>query len=454
LLGKNLMQYKFSIITLGCKVNQCESESIGRYLKDAGWRPAQKGEQADLCILNTCTVTHKASMQSRQAARQAIRANPGAKLIVTGCYAQTEPEELQKIEGIDHIIGHNNKHRIPELAVSLINDQTDLPYVLNEKIRDEKKFRQIPGLSVGNRTRPFLKIQDGCNAFCTYCIVPYARGRSRSMPEKDVLNNISLLKESGCRETVISGIHLGCYGQDLSPLTNLYSLLKQIDNQKLIDRVRISSIEPHELSDDIIKLVADTDCFCRHFHIPLQSGDDSILKKMHRPYTAEYFKNLILKIHDLMPDAAIGADTLIGFPGETDINFENTFNLIKDLPISYIHVFPFSPRKGTHAYNFPDQIKTEIVKTRCSKMRELGKKKKKSFYQKFINQTIDVLVEGKQDKEIGQKETGMLKGVSSNYLMVRFIGREDMKNMIVPVKIDKIDDIVSAHGMVCREDIL
>ncbi|MDM8539133.1 tRNA (N(6)-L-threonylcarbamoyladenosine(37)-C(2))-methylthiotransferase MtaB [Desulfobacterales bacterium HSG17] len=440
------MQYKYSIITLGCKVNQCESESISQYLNDAGWQPVQKQEYADLCILNTCTVTHKASMQSRQAARQAIRANPGAKLIVTGCYAQTEPEELQKIEGIDHIIGHNDKHRIPELAVSLIKDKTDLPYVINEKIRNEKLFQQIPGLSVGNRTRPFLKIQDGCNAFCTYCIVPYARGRSRSMPVKSVLNNITLLKKSGYRETVISGIHLGCYGKDLEPETDLpeidlYGLFKNIDNHKLIDRVRISSIEPHELTDDIIKLIADSDIFCRHFHIPLQSGDNSILKKMYRPYTAEYFNNLILKIHDLMPDAALGADTLIGFPGETDKNFENTYNIIKDLPISYIHVFPFSPRKGTPAYSFPDQVKNEIVKHRCRKMRELGKNKKISFYEKFINQSVDVLVEGNQDKE-----TGMLKGVSSNYLMVRFLGKDDLKNRIIPVRIDKIKEDVSAHG--------
>ena len=439
------MQYKFSIITLGCKVNQCESESISRYLKDAGWKPAQKGEHADLCILNTCTVTHKASMQSRQAARQAVRANPGAKLIVTGCYAQTEPEELKKIAGIDHIIGHNSKHQIPELAVSLIKDKTELPYVLNEKIRDEKLFRQIPGLSAGNRTRPFLKIQDGCNAFCTYCIVPYARGRSRSMPVKNVLNNIMLLKESGYKETVISGIHLGCYGQDFSPVTDLFNLFKIIDNQKLIDRVRISSIEPRELSDDIIKLVADSDCFCRHFHIPLQSGDNSILKKMHRPYTREYFKNLVIKIHDFMPDAAIGADTLIGFPGESDKNFENTYNTIKNLPVSYVHVFPFSPRKGTPAYNFPDQVKTEIVKHRCYKMRELGKKKKKNFYEKFINQTIDVLVEGKLDKK-GRLLSKMLKGVSSNYLMVRFQGDDSLKNIIVPVKIDKIEDAGFAQG--------
>lgn len=419
---REAMQYKFSIITLGCKVNQCESESMGRYLKDAGWKPAQDGEQADLCILNTCTVTHRASMQSRQAARQAIRANPGAKLIVTGCYAQTEPQELQKIKGIDHIIGHSSKHQIPGLAVSLIKDKADFPYLVNEKIKDEKQFRQIPGLSAGTRTRPFLKIQDGCNAFCTYCIVPYARGRSRSMPADDVLNNIKLLKESGYRETVLSGIHLGCYGQDFSPAADLCSLLKEIDNQNLIDRVRISSIEPHELTDDIIRLVSDSSCFCRHFHIPLQSGDDNILKRMHRPYSREYFKNLVLKIHDLMPDAAIGADTLIGFPGETDQAFENTCNLIKDLPISYVHVFPFSPRKGTPAYSFPDQVKTEIVKQRTRKIRELGKKKKKDFYEKFINKTVDILVETRQDKE-----TGLLKGVSSNYLTVSFKGSEDLK---------------------------
>ncbi|MBF0120461.1 MAG: MiaB/RimO family radical SAM methylthiotransferase [Desulfobacterales bacterium] len=394
---------KFNIITLGCKVNQYESEAISAMLIKKGFIPVDQNEAADLCIINTCAVTGKASMQSRQALRKQIKLNPKAQVIATGCYAKTSPDEIKNIHGIQ-----------------------DIDILLTDE------FPQIP---LGKRTRPFLKIQDGCDAFCTYCIVPHARGRSRSMPIDDVISNIKSIKYAGYHEVVLSGIHLGRYGYDFVPKENLYKLLSIIEKLKLIDRVRLSSIEPLELSDDIIKIAASSDIICRHFHIPLQSGDDLILKRMNRPYDRNYFKDLVLEIHNLIPDASIGVDTLIGFPGETETAFENTFSLISELPISYLHVFPFSPRKGTPAFDFPNKISNEIIKDRTQKMRILGKFKKKEFYRKMIGLTVEALVEGKREHL-----NNYLTGITSNYIKIFIEGEDSLKNNIVKVKIDRVDE--------------
>ncbi len=409
---------KFVFKTLGCKVNQCESELIADNLKEAGMLQIGAGSKADFCIINTCTVTGRASMQSRQAIRQLIRTCPDAHIIITGCYAQTEPDEIRKIKGVHEVIENSEKHRIPEL-------------ILNRKICSNKSIL----VAAGSRTRPFLKIQDGCDAFCTYCIVPYARGTSRSMPFNQVIENIKNLKKKGCHEVVLTGIHLGRYGKDLLPKTALIDLLKAIDELKPINRVRLSSIEPCELSDDIIKLVADSKTFCRHFHLPLQSGCDTVLKRMHRPYTSSFFKDLILKINKILPDAAIGVDVLIGFPGETDDAFENTCSIIRELPVTYLHVFPFSPRKGTKAFDYPDKVKESIIKDRCKKIRDLGMEKKEKFFEKAIGKKAQVLIEAKR-----HTPTGLLKGMTSNYIPVLIEGEDQLKNKIIDVNIYKKTD--------------
>ncbi|MGD2029763.1 MAG: tRNA (N(6)-L-threonylcarbamoyladenosine(37)-C(2))-methylthiotransferase MtaB [Desulfobacterales bacterium] len=430
---------KFSITTLGCKVNQSESDAMAHQLKNSGWHAAHHKETADLCIINTCTVTQKASMQSRQAVRKAIRSNPGARIIVTGCYAQTEPDEIDKIGGIHHIIGHTDKFKIPDIVLS--NGKGPYPHLIRQNILSEGHFEKTLAAVSGNRTRPFLKIQDGCNSFCTYCIVPYARGRSRSMPIEDVLKNIRQLKQAGYLEVVLTGVHLGAYGLDLSPKTDLTELLYRICEFQPIHRVRLSSIEPHELTDDIIRLVATADIFCHHFHIPLQSGDDLILKKMHRPYNRSLFRNQILKINELLPDAAIGVDTLIGFPGETQKAFENTYSLIDELPVTYLHVFPFSARKGTPASHYPQPVDSKTIKARCKKMRSLGHVKKEDFYKKFRGKTVKILIEDNRDKS-----TGLLKGITSNYIPVHVNGDDHLKNTLVPVKIGKVNSDKKVRG--------
>ncbi len=437
----------FIIKTLGCKVNQCESEAIARCLTMSGWTLAEK--DATVCIVNTCTVTQKASMQSRQAVRRFIRTYPDSYIIVTGCYAQTESDEIEKIEGVNYIIGHADKHKIPDIIKGLARKgrqdiASSRPVSVWREIMYEHDFMQIPALSFGCRTRPFLKIQDGCNAFCTYCIVPHARGPSRSMKVESVLENIIQLKNKGCREVVLSGIHLGRYGLDLSPKTGLYELLCRIDASTPIERVRLSSIEPCELTGEIIELAARSEIICRHFHIPLQSGDDHILQRMNRPYTNVFFSDLIYKISESIPDAAIGVDTLIGFPGETEDAFENTYLAIEKLPVAYLHVFPFSPRKGTPANGYPDKISTKIIKERCRRMRRLGLVKKKSFYEKFIGKKVDVLVEG------GKKgSNGIAKGITSNYIPVYLKGENILENTIIKGKIEKLCGNNSVHGRLC-----
>ena len=254
------------------------------------------------------------------------------------------------------------------------------------------------------------------------------------MPFESVLRNIHCLKQSGFHEVVLTGVHLGAYGLDLSPQTSLIALLDHIRESNAMDRVRLSSIEPHELTQDIIELVAKTEIFCDHFHIPLQSGDDRILERMHRPYTSALFRDLIIKIKNQLPDAAIGVDTLIGFPGETEKAFENTYNLIKKLPVNYLHVFPFSVRPGTRAADFTDKVPPEIIKDRCERMRRLGLDKRRDFYRKFVGKTMPLLIETKRDSA-----TGLLKGISSNYLPVLIDGEDEFKNKIIEVIIEKME---------------
>jgi threonylcarbamoyladenosine tRNA methylthiotransferase MtaB len=429
----------FSIKTLGCKVNQFESETLGQVLSDQGYRPANGEEAADICIINTCTVTQKASMQSRQAIRQAIRSHPGARILVTGCYAQTEPEAIEKIAGIHDIVGHDDKTRIPEI-LSLMNDSRLKAEGTHGIIQTCLTLKSSAFPQQG-RTRRFLKIQDGCNAFCTYCIVPLARGRSRSLPPVSVLESIRRLKADGIHEIVLTGIHLGHYGLDLTPGTCLTDLLAAVESAGLMERIRLSSIEPAEISDELIDRVAVSRVFCHHFHIPLQSGDNDVLKRMNRPYTREMFHRLVSRIHDRIPDAAIGVDVLVGFPGESDAAFDQTISLIASLPITYLHVFPFSPRKGTPAYDFADQIPHSVVKARCSALRTLGKAKKKTFYRSHIGKELEILIEGVRDEL-----TGLLKGLTSNYIPVMIEGSDHLRNTMAKARIIRFQGEATMFG--------
>ena len=431
----------FTIKTLGCKVNQCESEAIKNALLESGQRfSCDANGDADVVIVNTCTVTRKAAMQSRQAVRQAIRANPGARIVVTGCHAQIASEELAAIEGVDLVIGNKEKHRLPGRILETLPEPVgDDARVQCPDIARVNQFEILPSIAHGGRTRPFLKIQDGCNAFCTYCIVPHARGRSRSLPMAQVLDQVKSLGQMGYREVVLTGIHIGCYGADLESAVSLHDLLCRIRDAGSIDRVRVSSIEPAELTDDIIDLAANNKGgpgrLCPHFHIPLQSGDDGILLRMHRPYTRDDFRALVERILERVPDAAIGVDTLIGFPGETEDAFQNTYDLIESLPVAYLHVFPFSAREGTPAFSFKNQVGSQTIKHRCEQMRQLGAQKRIAFYSRYVGRRVTVLVEDTRDKN-----SGRLKGLTGNYVPVLVDGPDRLGNTFQEVEIQGVSE--------------
>lgn len=415
-----------AVATLGCKVNHHDSAGIVEELRTQGYRIVPFSSRADIYIINTCTVTGKTDYQSRQLIRRAHRANPAASIIVTGCYAQIAPDILAGLPGVALIAGTGEKSTIPELIGTIDGPP---PRISVGDIGVPRPFSSLPVTRFHGQTRAYLKIQDGCNAFCSYCIVPYARGRSRSLPPDEVIDRIGVLTDAGYREIVLTGIHLGVYGQELSPPRGLLHLLKRIEDETDLERLRLSSIEPMELTDDLIRHAAASPVICRHFHVPLQSGHNGILKAMNRNYTVDDFKDRIDAILDRIPDAGIGIDILAGFPGEDEDAFEETRRFIEGLSIAYLHVFPYSRRPGTRADGMTGHVPEETKKIRAGILRRLGTEKRARFNGRFIGNTLPVLVEGTRDRV-----TGLMKGFSDNYIPV-LLEDGDMKdaNRIVPV---------------------
>lgn len=424
---------KVGLTTLGCKVNQCDSAILLRTLENAGVEIVPFSAFADIYIINTCTVTASADYQARQLIRRALHINPHGRIIVTGCMAQTQPQALSEIAGVTMVVGNDVKHQIPELLKQ--------PFEDGRRVLVGNIFRQsaLPSAEVtglAGRTRAFFKIQDGCDAFCSYCIVPFARGKSRSLPERAVLDGIRNLIAQGYQEIVLTGIHLGQYGQNLQPSIDLPRLLQNILSQAPETRFRLSSIEPHEISDDLLALFRRHVNLCPHLHIPLQSGDDGILKKMKRNYNAVFYRKLIDKVVQTIPDMTIGVDVLVGFPGENDVEFRHTRELVNELPVAYLHVFPYSERPGTAAVNLTPKIPEHIKKERAADLRKLGAEKREIFSRSFINRTLPVLIEQTRDKN-----TGLARGFSHNYLPVLLDKYSlSLVNTIVQARIDEYRD--------------
>ena len=415
--------FRIAVATLGCKVNQCESAGIAAALSSRGMALVPFAEQADCYIINTCTVTRRTDFQSRQLIRRAIRRNPEAAVLVTGCYAQTAPEEIARIPGVRVIAGNAEKERIPELIGEMAAGG---PRVLVGDIRNEGGFSRLGAAVFPDHTRAFLKIQDGCNAACSYCIVPRARGRSRSLPAQEVAERITALSLAGYREAVLTGIHLGAYGRDLVPAIDLTAVVRRITEERLIGRLRLSSIEPREITDELISLVGSSGTVCRHLHIPLQSGDNGILAAMNRDYDSAFFSGLVEKIRRAVLGIGVGIDVMAGFPGETEAAFFNTLRLVEELPVSYLHVFPYSPRPGTPAAAMPGQVREEEKKRRAEGLRKVGMEKRHAFAGSFIGKPLTVLVEARKDKM-----TGYPLGFSDNYIPVAVRGGAATANRIV-----------------------
>ncbi len=414
--------------TLGCKTNQFETAAMQEQLVNAGFRVMSFDEGAELIVINTCTVTGATDAQSRNLVRRARRTNPDCRIVVTGCYAQVNPQVFADLPGVALVIGNEEKKQL----VALLTAKADKVAVAVSDIRQVETACLPPLTSFAGRSRAFVQIQNGCDAFCSYCIIPYARGASRSASPGEVLQQVNTLVEGGYPEVVLTGIHIGGYGLDLTPPTSLLTLIQRIEQETDLSRLRLGSVEPTEIPDDLIDVVAASAIICPHFHIPLQAGDDAVLQRMGRHYDRTFFRERVLRIRAALPDAAIGVDVITGFPGETEEEFANTCALLEELPVTHLHVFPFSKRPGTPAASMPNQVPGVVSKARAARLRELGDQKLQHFAAAFVGRSLEVVVE---TGGTGQQ----LKGVSRNYLDVLFKGPKELRGKSVLVEITGAD---------------
>lgn len=400
---------RVAFTTLGCKINQYETDLMRQDALLAGNSIVSFADEADLYVINTCSVTAKSDYQCRQAIKTAIRKSNGARVVVTGCYAETRPEELKTIPGVSLVFGNREKDgfsrllspQAPELPSSAVTGQP----------------MRVAAVR-GARTRGYLKIQDGCDNQCAYCIVPLARGKARSAAPEDILREFDQLVASGCPEIVLTGIHIGTYGADLQANMNLTQLIDALGGKRRQARIRLSSIEPKEITPEIIGQIGKA--LCRHLHIPLQSGDNVILSAMNRNYTAEYYHDLLHHIAQQVPDIALGADVMVGFPGEGDQEFENTFNFLRRSSLTHFHVFSFSPRPGTKASDMGHQVPEKVKKDRSEALRELGNEKNYHFRRRFLERQLPVVVENAVERH-----SGLMTGFTDNYIKIAIKGAQD-----------------------------
>jgi len=410
--------YKIAAVhTLGCKVNFTETSMLAKQFQENGLSLASIDDFADIYVINTCSVTENANVKCDRLVRKIKRINPDAFVVVTGCYAQLKSEELSKNDYIDLVVGSNDKLRIPEI----INNRAELP-VITSKIESVDTFNL--SYSSGDRVRSFVKVQDGCDYNCTFCTIPLARGKSRSSSIGEVVDLVNSLDQKGYKEVVLSGINLGDFGSGTDD--NCYKLLKSIEELTSIPRIRISSIEPNLLTDEIIGLISESDRFMPHLHIPLQSGSDRILKLMSRKYNSRFYSNKIKKIKSKIPNIAIGVDVIVGFPSETDDDFNETYKLLSNLEVSYLHVFTYSERENTTGISLPSKVPQDIRNKRSKKLRALSDYLKSQFIINNMSVNHTVLIEGIDDKE--------LHGYTENYIKVRVDSRGEEVNDLVSVQ--------------------
>lgn len=423
--------------TLGCKLNFAETSTISRDLEEDGYAKIDFELGADIYVINTCSVTDQADKKCRNIVRKALKYNPNAFIIVIGCYAQLKPNEISTISGVDLVLGAQEKFNIGKYLEN--TSKKHKPVLLNEPIKNVKSF--YPGYSVGDRTRSFFKVQDGCNYFCSFCTIPIARGKSRSGSISQTIEKAKEIGRSEVKEVVLTGINLGDFGYGTNE--NFFQLINELDALNGISRYRISSIEPDLLSEEIILFVNSSKKFVPHFHIPLQSGSNNLLKKMRRKYNTELYSSRIKLIKKLMPHACIGVDVIVGFPGESEQEFNKTIDYLKSLPISYLHVFTYSERANTNATKMNEVIPIEIRRKRSKQLRILSLKLKLKFYNDNIGFNGKVLFESKEDD--------FLIGFTENYLKVKIPFEEKIINTIQDVTIEKISSDIEAYGSVIKE---
>lgn len=431
--------------TLGCKLNFSETSTFGQMLQDMGVRTVEKGEKADICLINTCSVTEVADSKCRQAIRKMVKQNPGAFVVVTGCYAQLEAETVAKIDGVSLVLGSNEKaNLIDYLSNAWSGTKTTSEPPTAEfhavKTKEIKTFQH--SCSRGNRTRYFLKVQDGCNYFCTYCTIPFARGNSRNPSIESLVEQARKAAAEGGKEIVITGVNIGDFGQTTGE--RFIDLVKALDSIEEIKRYRISSLEPDLIDEELIEYCAKSRAFMPHFHIPLQSGSDSVLKLMHRHYDSALFADKIRLIKQLMPDAFLGIDVMVGTRGETPEYFEETYNLLNELPVTQLHVFPYSERPGTAALKIPYVVSAQDKKLRSQRLLDLSEQKTQDFYAKYIGTEAEVLFEKAPRGKA-------MHGFTANYIRVELpaaIAKEEYDNEILRVRLNGFNRDKSA--LICE----
>lgn len=419
---------KVALYTLGCKLNFSESSTVARMFEEEGFARVDFNDTPDVYVINTCSVTENADKKCKQLVKKALKINPDAFIAIIGCYAQLKPEEIAQIYGVDMVLGASEKFKIVEHFQNL--EKKDQAAVFASKIKEVKEF--VPSYSKGDRTRSFLKIQDGCDYFCTFCTIPLARGKSRNHSVAETVKVAKEVAKTAAKEVILTGVNIGDFGQGKEGAETFFDLIKELDKIEGIERYRISSIEPNLLTNEIIEFVAQSDKFMPHFHIPLQSGSNKILKAMRRKYLKELYVERVTRIKELMPHACIGVDVIIGFPGETEEAFLETYNFLNELDISYLHVFTYSERQNTTAIKM-DGVVPKAERSKRSKMLHiLSNKKKRFFYEQFIGKENTVLFESEQHEEY-------LNGFTDNYIKVRVPFSKDLQNQIKKVTLTKVN---------------
>ncbi|PAC82464.1 tRNA (N(6)-L-threonylcarbamoyladenosine(37)-C(2))-methylthiotransferase MtaB [Bacillus sp. 7788] len=419
--------------TLGCKVNHYETEAIWQLFKEAGYERKEYESKADVYVINTCTVTNTGDKKSRQVIRRAIRHNPDGVICVTGCYAQTSPAEIMAIPGVDIVVGTQDRHKLLGYIEEYRRERQPINGVGN--IMKARVFEELDVPAFTDRTRASLKIQEGCNNFCTFCIIPWARGLLRSRNPEEVINQSQQLVDAGYKEIVLTGIHTGGYGEDLKDY-NFAKLLKELDERVIgLKRIRISSIEASQITDEVIEVLDQSDKIVRHLHIPLQSGSNTVLKRMRRKYTMEFFAERLTKLKKALPGLAVTSDVIVGFPGETEEEFLETYNFVKDHQFSELHVFPYSKRTGTPAARMEDQVDENVKNERVHRLIALSDQLAKEYASAYEGDVLEIIPEESFKEQEGKHN--LYVGYTDNYMKVVFEGTEDMIGRLVKVKIMK-----------------
>ena len=429
---------KVSFYTLGCKVNQYETNAMAQKFKEAGYEIVDMNEDiSDICIVNTCTVTNMSDRKSRHSLRRVKEKNPSAIIAAVGCYAQVAKNDLEKMPEIDIVLGNEEKANIVQYVENFMENQNESKLIEIEDIATKKEFEDMGQITYTEKTRAFIKVQDGCNQFCSYCIIPYARGRVRSRNAESIIKEITQIAQNGIKEVVITGIHVASYGRDFGNENGLIELLEKINEIEGIKRIRLGSLEPKIITEEFMQRLSKLEKMCHHFHLSLQSGCDGTLKRMNRKYTTVEVREIIERLRRYYDDVMLTTDIIVGFPGETEEEFETTYQFLKEVKLYKMHVFQYSPRKGTRAAVMPNQIDGNIKEARSKKLIELSNENQKMYNQQLVGKDVEVLFE---DREVEDGIT-YFRGHTQNYILVKYKTDENLENTLKKVKILELSEL-------------